>query len=115
MNLIRYYGILAPAAKDRSKVVPVPELELDISLVGTERVLAPRRDGLDWASLLRRVYDIDVLACPCGGRIRIISVIESPAIIRRILEHVGLPAEPPVIAPARGPPEADAESWFAGM
>jgi hypothetical protein len=25
---------------------------------------------IDWATLLRRVYDIDALACPCGGRLR---------------------------------------------
>ena len=110
MNLIRYFGILAPAAKHRSKVVPVPEGELDISPVGTEPVLSPRRSGLDWASLLRRVWDIDVLACPCGGRIRIIAVIESPAVIRRILKHVGLPSESPVIASARAPPTD--EGWF---
>lgn len=110
MNLIRYFGILAPAAKHRSKVVPVPEVELDISPVGTEPVLPPRRSGLDWASLLRRVWDIDVLACPCGGRIRIIAVIESPAVIRRILKHVGLPWESPVIASARAPPMD--EGWF---
>ena len=57
------------------------------------------------------MYDIDVLACPCGGRIRVIAVIESPAVIRRILKHLGLPAEPPAIAPARGPPMHD--GWFA--
>ena len=60
MNLIRYHGILAPASKHRSKVVPVPEVELDISPVGTEPVLPPRRSGVDWASLLRRVYEYDV-------------------------------------------------------
>jgi hypothetical protein len=42
---------------------------------------------VDWASLLRRVYDLDALRCPCGGRIRILSVIEDPAVIRRILGH----------------------------
>jgi len=111
MNLIRYFGILAPAAKHRSKVVPQPKLEVDVSSGTTEVVPPPRRDGVDWASLLRRVYDVDALACACGGRLRIIAVIESPAVTRRILEHLGLPAEPPVLAPARGPRVRDA--WFA--
>jgi len=111
MNLTRYFGILAPASKHRSKVVPQPEVELDISSATAEPVQPPRRDGLDWASLLRRVYEVDALACACGGRIRIIAVIESPAVIRRILNHLGLPSEPAIIAPARGPPVND--GWFA--
>jgi hypothetical protein len=113
MNLTRFFGILAPAAKHRCNVVPVPDILLHISPNGTEPVLPPRRDGLDWASLLRRVYDIDVLDCPCGGRIRIIAAIESPAVIRRILKHFDLRADPPPIAPARGPPEGD--GWFASL
>ncbi len=110
MNLLRYFGILASAAQHRSKIVPVPEIDLGISSNGTEPVVPSRRDGLDWASLLRRVWDIDALACPCGGRIRLIAAIEEPAIIRRILNHLNLPAESPLIAPARGPPEP--EGWF---
>ena len=107
MNLTRYFGILAPASMHRSKVVPQPEVKLENSVSSTELVQPPRRDGLDWASLLRRVYDVDALSCPCGGRLRIIAMIESPAVIRRILTHLGLPTEPPVVSPARGPPVAD--------
>ena len=61
--------------------------------------------------LLRRVYNVDVLAFPCGGRIRLIAVIERPDVIRRILKHIGLPAEPRSIAPARSPPQPD--GWLA--
>ena len=110
MNLTRYRGILAPAAKHRDKVVPVPEIDLDVSPVGTEPVLPPRRSGLDWHSLLKRVWDIDALQCSCGGRIRIIAAIEAPSVIRRILDHVGIRARPQPVAPARGPPVD--EGWF---
>jgi len=44
-----------------------------------------------WATLLHRVYEIDVLDCPdCGGRLRIVSAIEDPSVIRKILTHLGL-------------------------
>jgi hypothetical protein len=33
-------------------------------------VVQPVGARIDWASLLRRVYLEDVLACPCGGRRR---------------------------------------------
>jgi hypothetical protein len=58
-----------------------------------------------WADLMRRTFAIDVLACDqCGGRLRLIATIESPAAIRAILEHLGLPSEPPALTPARAPP-----------
>ena len=31
---------------------------------------ATPKPWLDWATLLRRTYDLDVLTCPCGGRLR---------------------------------------------
>ncbi len=44
-----------------------------------------------WAILLKRVWDIDALRChSCGGRMKAISVIELPSVIRRILEHLDL-------------------------
>jgi len=58
---------------------------------------------IDWASLLRRTYLEDVLACPCGGRRRIIADIEERDVIVAILGHLGLPTEPPSLARARSP------------
>jgi hypothetical protein len=44
--------------------------------------------------LLQRVFAVDVLACPnCGGRMRLIATIEDPRVVRRILAHLGLPAD----------------------
>jgi hypothetical protein len=106
MNLTRYFGVLAPAAKLRSRIVPAPKIALNTPPAAVPAPAPPRRDGLDWASLLRRVYDVDISRCPCGGRIRVLAVIEQPDVIRRILEHLGLPAAPLAIAPARSPPEA---------
>ena len=49
--------------------------------------------------MLRRVFEIDVLACPdCGGRLRLLATIEDPAIAGKILGHLGLEVEPPVPA-----------------
>ncbi len=105
LNLVRYFGILAPAAKYRRQVAPVPKVDVEVSPNALEPVLPPMRSQIDWASLLRRVYDVDIFACPCGGRIRIISVIEQPAVIHKILDHLGLPRAPPEVALARAPPE----------
>ena len=48
----------------------------------------------------RRSFDLDALRCPrCGSTLRLLAAIEDPAIARRILECIGLPARaPPTLA-----------------
>ena len=43
-----------------------------------------------WAQLLKRVFDLDIEHCPhCGGQLKLIAAIEEPAVIQRILTHLG--------------------------
>ena len=51
--------------------------------------------------LLKRVFDIDVERCECGGQLKILAAIEEPVVIVRILMHLGLPAQAPPRAAAR--------------
>jgi len=60
---------------------------------------------IDWASLLRRIYLEDVLACPCGGRRRLVAEVTERDTIVAILQHLGLDTEPPRLARARDPTE----------
>jgi hypothetical protein len=52
------------------------------------------------------VFAIDVETCrQCGGRLRVIASIEEPAVIERILGHLGREAVPVEPAhPSRAPP-----------
>jgi len=119
--LVRYEGVLAPAAPWRSSVVPAPASTNGDPVLVSLPDGEPPRNGRSpagaarrWAALLRRVYDVDALLCPksgCGGRMRVVGAITSPVVIRRILEHLGLPAELPTFSPARGPPP----SAFSGF
>ena len=64
-----------------------------------------------WAELLKRVFEIDVLTCTyCGGKRKLIALLTDGAVVRSILEHLGLPSEAPTLAPARSPPGLE----FAG-
>jgi len=57
---------------------------------------------LSWSRLLKSVFDIDIEHCPnCGGALKIIAAIEDPAVIAKILTHLGLPARAPPRSPAR--------------
>ncbi len=133
-HLVTYHGVFAPAAGIRPWVVPQvvegegddcrhgagaaeagesePEPAVAAALLARRNVPhAPgrRRRGrrrYSWAELLRHVFLIDVLVCRhCGGRRRVLAAIHNPEAIRRVLVSLGLPSDPPVVAPARGPPE----------
>ena len=41
----------------------------------------------------------------CGGELKIVAFLTEADPIQRILIHIGEPATPPRIAPARGPPD----------
>ena len=64
---------------------------------------------------MARTFGCDVLACPrCGGRLRLVALIEDSAIIGRILRHLGLPTEVASPRPARAPPLPLATSEHTG-
>jgi hypothetical protein len=61
---------------------------------------------IEWAKLLRRMYAIDVLACPrCNGRMRLMAAITDKVTARKILSRLGLLAEPVKCRP-RDPADA---------
>ena len=117
VHLTRFHGVLAPHYKYRKLVIPksTPELEIvpkvqepasDPSLGMAPKEEAPtKRKNMTWARLLARVFKIDVETCPhCGSKVKIIATIEEPKVIKKILDHLGLPSKPPSLTPARGPP-----------
>jgi hypothetical protein len=100
-NLTRYHGILAPHAKDRSKVVPKKKPEATEISSREEEPESIKQHRLSWAQLLKRVFHVDVETCPkCGRHMRIVDAVTSRPVIRKILIYVGIPPDPPVLTPA---------------
>jgi len=123
-NLVRYHGVLAPAARLRARIVPnAPDIDGRGPHPGCEAAKphartspsgegssptrrTPRTRNSTWAELMRRVFAVDVLECwHCHGRMRILAAIHPPDTTRKILEHLGLPSRAPPIAPAVSEPE----------
>jgi len=115
-HLVTYHGVLAPAAKARREVVPSARQKNGSGACAHARRAGEReppgereperpRRRYPWAELMLRVFEKDVLVCGfCGGPRKVLDFVVEPDALRRILEHVGLEAEPLRLEPARGPP-----------
>ena len=120
-HLVRFHGLLGPAAKWRPSIVPnnaTRAAPLDspatttATPVGGDLADCDQREkpadtaerhgrNYAWSELMKRVFAADVLACiHCGGRLRILATIRAPEITRRILDHLGIPSRPPPVAAA---------------
>jgi hypothetical protein len=130
VNLLLYHGVFAPhAARRRAAVARAREVSEGPAGNGSASgppagvpfrpeagrsppidegagAAMPRKNGwVRWADLLRRVFEIDVLRCAhCGGQLRFVAAIDDPEVVRRILDHLGLPTSIAPPLPARSPP-----------
>jgi hypothetical protein len=100
VHLVRYGGCLASHSHLRGAIIPTPRQQgIDEEATDTG---SPR---WTWARLLKRVFALDMARCPwCQrGALRIITAITHGEVIRKILQHLKLSADPPPIALAYGP------------
>jgi len=122
VHAVRYHGVFAPNSKVRRPIVPQPastpmpeQPAAAAAPVSASRGETPRRDPdlepariyrVPWADLLKKVFAVDVLACPdCGGRLKLVAFIAEPTVACRILDHLGLDSQGPPVARAQPPPE----------
>jgi ribosomal protein S27E len=103
MHLVHYFGVLAPNARLRKQVVPEAPEDADLDPCGHSVAYAETRNGrtirrrwVPWATLLLRVFAIDVMACPrCDSRMQRIAVIQQPNVIAAILDCLSRKEQPP--------------------
>src|SRR6516164_1200471 len=98
VHLVRYGGCLAPHSHLRGAIIPTPRQQgLD------EPEACPPAPRWSWARLLQRVFALDMARCPLchQGTLRLIAVITQGEVIRKILRHLKLAADPPPLTPAR--------------
>ena len=94
------YGEHANVVRGRRKRLPAdPEFE----------ILSPHARCVRkaWRDLIEHIYEVDPLLCRCGREMRIVSIIDRPDVIERILRHLGMwppPRRPPKARPLRSGP-----------
>ena len=101
INLVLYHGVLAPHARWRARVVAygaapaeAPGPAGPTAAAGDYATATVKPRHWAWADLMRRAFDIDVLACPrCGGHMRLIATTDDPRVIDAILSGLAQSAE----------------------
>lgn len=85
-HMVRYYGRYSSRTRGSEHERP------DMDEPGPEtRSQARQAAKVAWAKMIRKVYEVDPLACPeCASQMRVIALIEDPAVIKRILSWLGL-------------------------
>ena len=103
VNLTRFHGVFAPHFKYRMLVVPESPQE-DHS----DTLEVKKSRSMSWAQRLKRVFDIDIeTGSDCGGKIKVIAIIEDYTVAKKILTHIGLDSKAPTPWSPRGPPQTE--------
>ena len=120
-QLVRYYGRYANVCQARPEQAraqdPPPESRRE-SEAENENDDFRKERRRNWARLIKKVYGSDPLVCPkCSAPMRIISFIEDPVLVRKILVHLKL-WDTPERSPPRSPTPPDIvydPDFFAGL
>ena len=126
----RYHGVFAPnaplrplitarAQEDNALATPTPAPDSPLPLTPTApcpKTESPASQPPDaassrpskWATLLARIYEVFPLICPtCQAPLTFIAFLTDPEPMTQILAYIGEPTSPPLLHPARGPPQTE--------
>ena len=106
--MMRYDGWYANRPRGaRQKEAPATAADAATLIEAAEREVLPLGEARRrWAELLRRICEVDPLACPaCGSAMRILALMTEGAVIDRILAHL-LRARGAARSPPRPPGRA---------
>ena len=99
---INYYGVFSSKTRGYNKKHG-SKMDEKYPVMCPEITIEQRKFRRTWAALIRKVWEVDPLKCKkCGHEMKVISVITEHAVIKRILEHLGLWSD----RTGRGPPIA---------
>jgi hypothetical protein len=123
-NLTRFHGVFAPTSRLRAQLVPLLPFEgpptqcpppgpapstpsVTTPAPAPSPKPSPPRSAyrLDGPALLKRVFTVDVMGCSRReGPLKVIAFLEEPTVVKGILTHLGLRAEPLPARNAQAPP-----------
>jgi hypothetical protein len=107
-QLVRFYGRYSNVCQGLKKRAAAAPVQNDDEQAQGEGDSFHKQCRSQWARLIKKIYETDPLVCPkCQGPMTIISFLDDPAVVKRILVHLKLwevsersppPASTPVIS-----------------
>lgn len=86
-QMVRYYGYYGNVSRGKRKKQDLDDIIPSI----LEPEGSSKAFRKNWARLIQKIYETDPLCCPkCSGKMKILSFIEDPEVIKKILKHLGL-------------------------
>jgi hypothetical protein len=86
-QMVRYYGYYSNKSRGMRNKAGIAEVVP--ALIDTD--ISKKDFRRNWSRLIQKIYNVDPLVCPkCTGKMRIISFIEDPSVIKEILLHLEL-------------------------
>jgi Putative transposase len=104
-HLTRYFGVLSSHAASRSEVVPSPAEPTPVEQDKPKNTSRYIR----WSELLRRTFGFEIVCSKCQAPLRLIALIQTQDIAKKILTAMHLPADIPALHSARPPPREAAD------
>jgi hypothetical protein len=92
-------------AASRSEVVPSPAEPTPVEQDKPKNTSRYIR----WSELLRRTFGFEIVCSKCQATLRLIALIQTEDIAKKILTAMHLPADIPAIHSARSPPREAAD------
>ena len=94
-QLVRYYGWYSNKMRGQRKKSEVEAAQagdsLAVAVIKVSEYQPRRIPSAKWRELIKKVWEADPLLCPkCQKEMRIVSLIDQPSVIERILRHLGL-------------------------
>ena len=103
-QMVRDYGWYSNRARgERAKHETEPGAldTAEVDVIDVSEYHPPRIPSKKWRELIKKVWEVDPLICShCGAEMKVIALLDDPAVIEKILQHCGLWEEDV----ARGPP-----------
>jgi hypothetical protein len=103
-HTVRYFGVLSSHAASRSEVVPSPAEPAEPTPTEPDKPKNTSR-YICWSELLRRTFGFEIVCSECHSQLRLIALIKTEDIAKKILKAMHLPSDVPQLRPARPPPQ----------
>ena len=115
-QLVRYYGWYSNRGRGecekRKPAVCLLDVQTRVKILDVSDYRPKKIPSPQWRECIKRICEVDPLSCPmCGSEMKIISFINEPDVIRKILEHLRLWEEKTPLE--RAPPDLIPEKNYA--